>query len=341
MLAMLMLAHLDLKINRKLRVAGVGSTPTLQEERVPEASEMAEILNRAQLRTAVIESLIAKAGLRPEVLGKIDGMDGLMIRDLPDIAIVQGVAGCLVSPPMIIVRKSLSKAKHQYFTFLTSQGTKKLLAYFNSRLANGEPLNADSAVIAPDQTHKYGRGKNHDKRFLPSVHISRNIRKSMRPRFKWRPYVLRAFFDTQLLIAESRGKIAHDFRVFFMGHRGTIEAVYTTNKTILPESLLKEMREAFKRSEELLDLEIKEEDPLLKQKEDLHAAIEKATPEKVQEILQSLGIREPTDAENLSAERKMLEDCVSAIPETASNYKRGSGRTDNDGRMAIRWDFAE
>ena len=75
----------------------------------------------------------------------------------------------------------------------------------------------------------------------------------MRPRFKWRPYVLRAFFDTQLLISESRGKIAHDFRVFFMGHKGSIEAKYTTNKSILPKTLMDEMREAFRKSQEFLD----------------------------------------------------------------------------------------
>jgi hypothetical protein len=65
--------------------------------------------------------------------------------------------------------------------------------------------------------------------------------------------VLRAFFDTQLLIAESRGKIAHDFRVFFMGHSGSIEAKYTTNKNILPKILMDEMREVFRKSQEFLD----------------------------------------------------------------------------------------
>ncbi|MEM2760672.1 MAG: hypothetical protein QXW73_07790, partial [Nitrososphaerales archaeon] len=114
--------------------------------------------------------------------------------------------------------------------------------------------------------------------------------KTFRPRFQWRPYVLRAYFDTQLLIAESRGKIAHDFRVFFMGHKGTIEAKYTTNKGILPEALIDEMCEAFKRSEKFLDLELSEEDPLLKQKEQLHRKIEEATPEKVQEMLRLLGV---------------------------------------------------
>ena len=64
----------------------------------------------------------------------------------------------------------------------------------------------------------------------------------------WRPYVLRAFFDTQLLIAESGGKAAHDFRVFWVGHKGSIEARCTTNKGILPKALIEEMHEAFRRS---------------------------------------------------------------------------------------------
>lgn len=68
------------------------------------------------------------------------------------------------------------------------------------------------------------------KRFLSSKQISHRVRLTFRPRFGWRPYVLRAYFDTQLLVAESQGKIAHDFRVFFMGHKGSIEARYTTNK---------------------------------------------------------------------------------------------------------------
>ncbi|MHB8602818.1 MAG: hypothetical protein ACYC6W_03165 [Nitrosotalea sp.] len=63
-------------------------------------------------------------------------------------------------------------------------------------------------------------------------------------------------FDTQLLISESRGKIAHDFRVFFMGHKGSIEAKYTTNKSILSKLLTDEMREAFRKSQEFLDLEV-------------------------------------------------------------------------------------
>ncbi len=61
-------------------------------------------------------------------------------------------------------------------------------------------------------------------------------------------------------MAESRGKMAHDFRVFFMGHKGSMEAKYTTNKGMLPDALVDEIRQAFRRSEELLDLELQPED---------------------------------------------------------------------------------
>src|SRR5207245_11381377 len=122
-------------------------------------------------------------------------------------------------------------------------------------MSSGEMLTPESSVISPSTKLVTYRGKNHGKKFMSTARIEYEVRKAMRPRFKWRPYVLRAFFDTQLLIAESRGKIAHDFRVFFMGHKGSIEAKYTTNKSILPKVLTDEMREAFRKSQEFLDLE--------------------------------------------------------------------------------------
>ena len=140
-------------------------------------------------------------------------------------------------------------------------------------------------MIAPNTEYKYGRGANNDKRFLPTSTISDLIRDTLRPRFRWRPYVFRAYFDSWLLVAENRGKVARDFRVFWMGHKGTIEGRYTTNKQILADTMVKEMRDAFRRSEEFLDLEVKEIDPLLKQKEDLHGMIEKATPEQCKRYL--------------------------------------------------------
>ena len=166
-----------------------------------------------------------------------------------------------------MVRKSLSKAGHEYFSFVTELEEKWILAYLNDRIASGDALGPEEPVIKP--LSKLAKGK-----FVSSAIIERDVRNAMRPRFKWRPYVLRAFFDTQLLIAESRGKVAHDFRVFWMGHKGSIEAKYTTNKSILSMALIDEMKASFLRCQEFLDLEkeqvdILEEDVKDKVKDDV------------------------------------------------------------------------
>ncbi|HJW19999.1 MAG TPA: site-specific integrase [Candidatus Nitrosotalea sp.] len=249
------LHHFDVFIKRKIKIANVDSTPTLEKEKVPEGQELAELFSRANLRAGAIMSLVGKAGLRPEVLGNHNATDGLMIKDLPDLIVKEGLSTFINKPPRIVVRKTLSKTNHEYYTFLTDLGAKRLLAYLNERLVLGEVLVPESPVIAPFAKYVRFRGENHGKRFVETITIRKDIQKAMRPRFLWRPYVLRAYFDTQLLIAESRGKIAHDFRVFFMGHKGSIEAKYTTNKGILPDALIKEMRNAYSRSEEFLDLE--------------------------------------------------------------------------------------
>ena len=64
--------------------------------------------------------------------------------------------------------------------------------------------------------------------------------------------MLRAYFDTQLMLAESKGLVLRDYRQFWMGHKGDIENRYTTNKCMLPESVIDDMREAYRRSQEYL-----------------------------------------------------------------------------------------
>jgi len=249
------LSHFDIEVKRKLRISNVDSTPTLQDERVPEANELAELFTRARLREGAIMAFIAKSGLRPEVLGNFDASDGLRIKDLPELAFVKGEACFLKKPSRVMVRKSLSKAGHEYFSFVTELEEKWILAYLNDRIASGDALGPEEPVIKP--LSKSAKGK-----FVSSAIIERDVRNAMRPRFKWRPYVLRAFFDTQLLIAESRGKVAHDFRVFWMGHKGSIEAKYTTNKSILSMALIDEMKASFLRCQEFLDLEKEQVDML-------------------------------------------------------------------------------
>jgi len=80
----------DLRINRKINIKNLTLTPTLEGEGVPNAVELSEIFSRANMRNGAVISLIAKAGLRPEVLGNYNATDGLKMSDLPDIAIHPG-----------------------------------------------------------------------------------------------------------------------------------------------------------------------------------------------------------------------------------------------------------
>jgi hypothetical protein len=145
---------------------------------------------------------------------------------------------------MIIIRSSLSKARQQYFTFLTEEACGYLKDYLEERLMDGEKLTPDSAMVVP---------KFAPKPFIRTVNIGDMIRQPIRSAgLPWRPYVLRSYFDTQLMLAESKGLVLRDYRQFWMGHKGDIENRYTTNKRRLPESVIEDMREAYKRSQEYL-----------------------------------------------------------------------------------------
>ena len=82
---------------------------------MPDEQELAELFSRANLRAGAIMSLVAKAGLRPEVLGNHNATDGLMIKDLPDL-VIKDLTTFVSKPPRIVIRKTLSKANHEYYT---------------------------------------------------------------------------------------------------------------------------------------------------------------------------------------------------------------------------------
>lgn len=77
--------------------------------------------------------------------------------------------------------------------------------------------------------------------------VTRDIREAIKlAGLNMRPYVLRGYFATALDISESKGLISHPWRMFIMGHKGDIEARYSTNKR-LPPDMIEEMREAYKK----------------------------------------------------------------------------------------------
>ena len=53
---------------------------------------------------------------------------------------------------------------------------------------------------------------------------------------------MRAYAETQLIIAESKGKISHPYLQFIAGHKGDIESRYSTNKGKLPPDMIEDIR---------------------------------------------------------------------------------------------------
>lgn len=238
------LLHNGRKLDRPIRVRGSKDSPSLREERVPTPEELRKILLAGTPRIRVACSLVSFAGLRPEVLGNYLGTDGLTLGDLPELKVGAENVEFGAIPTVVHVRPELSKNSNGYLTFLASEGCEYVKQYLEERLRAGEKLGPQSDLIHPDRAAK---------KFIRTINIGDAIRTAIRGAgFSWRPYVLRHYFDTQLLTAESRGKVAHDYRVYWMGHVGSIDARYTTNKRRLPKELVEEMRAAYTRCEPFL-----------------------------------------------------------------------------------------
>lgn len=198
-------------------------------------------------------------------MGNADASDGLKLGDVSELVISEDGKKQDVFfenvPVMIVVRAALSKTRNKYVTFLPKEGCEYVLVYLRKRIAQGEILHADSPVIALKKgyEHKgnFKRRSQHHKdhqnhKLLTTPRITAEIRETQWSITSVRPYVLRAYFDTQLLLAESNGKMTHAYRQFFMGHKGDIEARYTTNKGRLNDEMVADMRRAFLQSREFL-----------------------------------------------------------------------------------------
>jgi len=245
------LTYNDIKLNRRIKIKGANATPTIEDERVPTNDELKRIINTVSGRGRVSIVLMSQSGLRPQVLG--NGMDGLRIKDLPELSISEGKVSFGKIPAMIIVRQILSKAGNKYLTFMSSEGCDYLSAYLQERINAGEELTPESPVLGYDARGKASSFRDSDHPFPTTKTITSEIRHAIRSAgFDWRPYVLRAYFDTQLLLAESQGKMTHAYRQFLMGHKGDMEARYTTEKGRLPDAMIDDMRSSYRDSENFL-----------------------------------------------------------------------------------------
>ena len=244
------LAHNRIELKGKIKIKGTQDTPTLRDERVPTKEELKKIFLSGHKKARVSSVLVAHSGLRIKTLGNYEGKDGLRIKDIPEVRIEADSVDFAQIPALGSVRKELSKAGHQYFTFLSEEGCEYLKDYLERRIREGEEITTDSPIITP---------KLRMKPFVRAVNVGDIIRGAIRGAgFSWRPYVLRSYFDTQLMLAESKGLVLRDYRQFWMGHKGDIENRYTTNKGKLPESVIEDMREAYRRSQEYLQTRLEE-----------------------------------------------------------------------------------
>jgi hypothetical protein len=252
------LAWNDTQITRAIKIPR--SQPTkVENERPPTQEELKKILNAAELRAKVACSLVAFGGCRIEVLGNYTGDDGLKMKDLPEIKIENGKVTITKTPTMMIARKTLSKAGHQYFTFLAQEGCHYLQEYLEWRLRKGEELLPESPLITfHERKGKYVKPEDVGRKHITSINIGDIIRKPIRRAgFDWRPYVLRRYFDVRMMMAEGDGLIIRDWREFWMGHKGDIEATYTVNKAVTQDTIEK-MREAYRKCEPLMSTEKQE-----------------------------------------------------------------------------------
>ena len=241
------LVYNGVNVKLKVNIRGESDTPRIANERVPNKEELDRILRMATPRGRVSIALMAFSGLRPESIGNYDGSDGLKLGDFIEAEIREDGIEFTKIPSMLIIRKSLSKARHQYFTFIPQQTITYIKEYIEERVKQGEELSKDSPLLGFDPR---GVKKN---RFLRTTLVTRDIREViLRAGFNWRPYVLRAYCDTNMIIAESKGKISHPYLQFIMGHKGDIEARYSTNKGILPPDMIEDMRKCYKECEPFL-----------------------------------------------------------------------------------------
>ncbi len=241
-----------IKLPRQIKVKDADKSPTLSEERIPTPEELKRIFNAGDSRERTACAFVAFTGVRIGVLGDYKGIDGLKVKDIPDLKVDGEEITFLRVPAKVNIREELSKSGKKYFSFLGQEGCMYLQNYLIERIRSGEAITPESAIIT---AAKLGfRGKQH----ITAVNVGDLMRNAIRNAgFTWRPYVLRAYFDSRLLLAQDERLIQRDFRSFFMGHTGDIEHRYTLNKGRLSEDMVESMRSAYEKSTKFLETEHK------------------------------------------------------------------------------------
>ena len=231
---------------------------SLTKERVPTPEELARVLEKLTPRGRVTALFMAHAGLRPGSLASYQGEAGLTLGDLPDLRL-EKTLGFVEQPFAVVVPAHLSKTRQMYTTFGSSQLGTALLSYLEQRRGDGENLRSDSPVLAPPVLRgaalRSREGARFSKGFLTTTAAVKEVRDGLQSTapegVRWRPYVLRAYCSSRLLMAEGAGKITRDLREAILGHDTGVAGRYNVGKTWGAE-MLRDARAAYKRAEPYL-----------------------------------------------------------------------------------------
>ena len=241
------LTYNGIHLQRKVKIKDAEDTPTLTEP-IPDKDGLKNILNACDVRQKVAVSMIAFTGIRLQSLGNSEGNNGMRLSDIEDLVIQREEVSFRKIPAKVIVRKELSKKHHEYFTFLGKEGCDYLQVYLNQRIRDGEELTDNSALLTKSKL-KLRR----ERPFITTIKVSALIRDAIRTAgYQNRPYDLRNYFASRMLMAESERQIRRDYRTFFMGHKGDIEHRYTTDRK-LSNDLIEQMRDAYGKATEFLE----------------------------------------------------------------------------------------
>jgi hypothetical protein len=248
-----------LKHRRPRMILGKISIPDTEgvydSETAPPREDLRKLLSEATKREKVAIALVAFSGGRIEPLGDQAGVDGVEIRDFPEMEVSGGKVTFTKIPTLVHVRRSLTKRTHResdhlkfgYSTFLNDEGCDYLKAYLEWRIKKGEILTPNSPIIPTEK----GTGQKSIGSHITTEHASDMLKAVViKAGFTHRPYSLRRFFASQMQDAEADQLSIKDYRIFWMGHTGTVEEEYTQNKGRLSPQKIEKQREAYKRSSE-------------------------------------------------------------------------------------------
>ncbi len=228
---------------------------TILNEVVPTPEQLRAVLDRSPVpRLRALLLFLATSGVRIGVIGNEYRPDGLRLRHLPELLLEPEPRFAHKGAIKVDVPSELSKAGNPYFTFITEEAASELVRYLKVRVARGERLTPRSAIFSPEPKAPHAQERKADDgvAFLSEKALSNELRRMLRKTqpdgVRWRPYVLRSFASSQLMLAENAGLITRDAREFMLGHVADIGRRYNLGKGRVRSDLENEVREMYARA---------------------------------------------------------------------------------------------